>query len=1161
MAKDRRKLQHIHSSIVDKQPTAASLEVGEIAVNNAATQEFLSIKNSEDKVVRFSTDSKIIEWVEKKEVMPYSGTVDNVHLDTNRSNIEIKLNQVAAHNTAKYDVVNGATDIDGEAVNPSSDGGLTNGAGFAIDMSRYAMIGANPSFSSVTVTHQSNLSGTTNISNGASGSKLNITTTNVEATNTNWTETITNKTSTTNTAQTNITNKLTENIKVKETVIGTDDLTVSGTTTINRKGAVSENNHSTKTVYTSGNVVTNTTGTTTSTNGGDVTENNLSDKTVNTSGDIVINTTGTTTSTNVGNVIENNSSSKTINTIGDVIEATTGSTTISRGGSVIETDSNNVTHNIESAYTLTADSITESATNSITLSSNSNVITAASNNEIKAPSNVISGSTTNVTGSTSLGLKGETINQSGTTTNVTGSTALNLSGNTINTNALTSNTTADSAYTNVSTATTVVSDLSVSATTTDYSGNTLSVTESESISETSPNTTIVGSTTLKMSGSTITQSGTTTNIYGSSELNLTGTTVTQTGTTVNVKGGTVGISGGTTNISGGTLTLSGGTITYYRNSTDTISSTTVDDALEETLSRSKVTMTKETPEATSEILATYKLYQNGSQIGDDINIPKDHLLRNADIVYGKADGGDFTACTEASSDCHWYIKLIWNVYDPSTGHADDKVTYMPADDFIKDIDDSNPSDTGSAANHNVVVDVWYDGQSNKISASTTPTMNVTNLYASNAITATSISGTTINGNDISGTNGTFDNLTATTANITTLTASDTTINGAATINSTLTVTGDTTLANVTATTVSATTSVTSPSLSGTNGTFDNLTATTANLSSITSNNITNSNDITTSTANIATLTAGDTTITGATTINSTLTVTGDTTLANVTATTVSATTSISVPSVNTTNISTTNITADSASLSSVTSNTISTNSITSDSANLSSITSNNISNSNNITTNTVSADTVSVTTISATTVSVTTISADSIDVSNGLGESLTWSLGTPSANTSGYNGSETMNIVIPSSITNLSEYESSTSNLDLSDKNIKASGGTFSSTVSSTGFYQTSDIRFKKNIENADLTKCINAHKVPIKQFNYIDNESNRLVYGIIAQDAELSGIEEIVYTDVNGKKSVDYTSLTMLKMAYLEIENKLLKNKVDEISDKLDELLNKSNS
>ena len=34
MAKDRKKLVHIHSNITDKQPRPEALEVGEIAVNN-----------------------------------------------------------------------------------------------------------------------------------------------------------------------------------------------------------------------------------------------------------------------------------------------------------------------------------------------------------------------------------------------------------------------------------------------------------------------------------------------------------------------------------------------------------------------------------------------------------------------------------------------------------------------------------------------------------------------------------------------------------------------------------------------------------------------------------------------------------------------------------------------------------------------------------------------------------------------------------------------------------------------------------------------------------------------------------------------------------------------------------------------------------------------
>ena len=44
MAKDRRKVQHIHSSVPDKQPTPATLEVGEIATRNSFQSRTQTIK-------------------------------------------------------------------------------------------------------------------------------------------------------------------------------------------------------------------------------------------------------------------------------------------------------------------------------------------------------------------------------------------------------------------------------------------------------------------------------------------------------------------------------------------------------------------------------------------------------------------------------------------------------------------------------------------------------------------------------------------------------------------------------------------------------------------------------------------------------------------------------------------------------------------------------------------------------------------------------------------------------------------------------------------------------------------------------------------------------------------------------------------------------------
>lgn len=153
MSREGKKLQHIHSSVPNKQPKPSILEVGELAVNNAAGNEFISTKNTDDEVVRFSSDKKVVSIIENKTVMPYKGEVlepTEQDLIDNKSQIVIGLNQVAAKETFGYDQVNGADDMHGDAINPSEDGGKTNGAGFAINMDRYAMIGANPSFSSVT---------------------------------------------------------------------------------------------------------------------------------------------------------------------------------------------------------------------------------------------------------------------------------------------------------------------------------------------------------------------------------------------------------------------------------------------------------------------------------------------------------------------------------------------------------------------------------------------------------------------------------------------------------------------------------------------------------------------------------------------------------------------------------------------------------------------------------------------------------------------------------------------------------------------------------------------------------------------------------------------------------------------------------------------------
>lgn len=438
--KDRKKLQHIHSSIADKQPTPQSLEVGEIAVNNSANKEFLSLKNSNDKVVRFSSDSTLIDWIENKEVVPYKGYVrgevgpsatsgdsptstdghgsygiTNNDLLNNKSNLIFKINQVAAKNTVKYNKINAAKDLYNKDINPSENTptGKTDGAGFFIDMSRYAMIGANPSFSSITVTDKSDLSGNTTIANGdgtgtRTGHTLAIKTTDVTANDTNWTETITNRTSTV----TNETDKITtlnESATTRTTVVGTENLTVSGTTTETKVG----------------NVVENHSGTTTENKRGDVTENNLANKTENTAGTHKLYTTGDTCIDSQANA---NFYGKVNTNIGVACDGTT------------------------------------------------------------------KGSATTVVGTTILNMSGTTTTISGNTTNVTGATTLNLSGNTTNKRALTANTTSTSAYTSATTATTVIGTANTSATTATLSGNTLDITEATRLSAKTTSTYVSGTT-------------------------------------------------------------------------------------------------------------------------------------------------------------------------------------------------------------------------------------------------------------------------------------------------------------------------------------------------------------------------------------------------------------------------------------------------------------------------------------------------------------------------------------------------------------------------------------------------------------------------------------------------------------------------------------------
>ena len=82
---------------------------------------------------------------------------------------------------------------------------------------------------------------------------------------------------------------------------------------------------------------------------------------------------------------------------------------------------------------------------------------------------------------------------------------------------------------------------------------------------------------------------------------------------------------------------------------------------------------------------------------------------------------------------------------------------------------------------------------------------------------------------------------------------------------------------------------------------------------------------------------------------------------------------------------------------------------------------------------------------------------------------------------------------------------------------------------------QSSDISLKENIESIAETAINAINQVEFKQFNFKDDENKTIQYGIIAQDVESAGLENLIGTDSKENKTVDYTSLLILKIEALE--------------------------
>lgn len=99
-------------------------------------------------------------------------------------------------------------------------------------------------------------------------------------------------------------------------------------------------------------------------------------------------------------------------------------------------------------------------------------------------------------------------------------------------------------------------------------------------------------------------------------------------------------------------------------------------------------------------------------------------------------------------------------------------------------------------------------------------------------------------------------------------------------------------------------------------------------------------------------------------------------------------------------------------------------------------------------------------------------------------------------------------------------------NLNLVSGNITTQSGSISSAG---GFFDTSDARVKTNVVEIDASK---ADAVRLVEFDRTDKKHHG--YGVIAQELE-KVYPEMVNTDSEGFKSVNYNELAMVKIKYLE--------------------------
>ena len=138
-------------------------------------------------------------------------------------------------------------------------------------------------------------------------------------------------------------------------------------------------------------------------------------------------------------------------------------------------------------------------------------------------------------------------------------------------------------------------------------------------------------------------------------------------------------------------------------------------------------------------------------------------------------------------------------------------------------------------------------------------------------------------------------------------------------------------------------------------------------------------------------------------------------------------------------------------------------------------------------------------------------------------------------------GATTVNI--PTSFEHMNEYNSNNNCYSFAHDICMADN-----TIAAKGYYASSDRILKENIKTLSEDDFKKVDNVDFKSFNFRDDETKTKTYGVIAQDVQASGLNEIVHKSESGTLNVDYISLLILKIANLENTVKELKKEIGEL-------------